>query len=152
MAEPIIRLTGLTKHFGGGENEVAALNDINIEIQRGEIFGVIGLSGAGKSTLVRCINLLERPTTGSVVVDGKEMILSGYSMNELEQILEGYNFYRCYQSFIVNLSRVSYVRADNEAKNFALIFEGYAGEVMVSRDKYTEVLQLLKNKYAKLTL
>ena len=70
MAEPIIRLTGLTKHFGGGENEVAALNDINIEIQRGEIFGVIGLSGAGKSTLVRCINLLERPTTGSVVVDG----------------------------------------------------------------------------------
>ena len=74
-----------------------------------------------------------------VMVDGKEMILSGYSMNELEQILEGYNFYRCYQSFIVNLSRVSYVRADNEAKNFALIFEGYAGEVMVSRDKYTEV-------------
>ena len=61
MAEPIIRLTGLTKHFGGGENEVAALNDISIEIQRGEIFGVIGLSGAGKSTLVRCINLLERP-------------------------------------------------------------------------------------------
>ena len=87
-----------------------------------------------------------------VMVDGKEIILSGYSMNELEQILEGYNFYRCYQSFIVNLSRVSYVRADNEAKNFALIFEGYAGEVMVSRDKYTEVLQLLKNKYAKLTL
>ena len=53
MAEPIIRLTGLTKHFGGGENEVAALNDINIEIQRGEIFGVIGLSGAGKSTRQR---------------------------------------------------------------------------------------------------
>ena len=87
-----------------------------------------------------------------VMVDGKEMILSGYSMNELEQILEGYNFYRCYQSFIVNLSKVSYVRADNEAKNFALIFVGYVGEVMVSRDKYTEVLQLLKNKYAKLTL
>ena len=87
-----------------------------------------------------------------VMVDGKEMILSGYSMNELEQILEGYNFYRCYQSFIVNLSKVSYVRADNEAKNFALIFDGYAGEVMVSREKYTEVLQLLKSKYAKLTL
>ena len=87
-----------------------------------------------------------------VRVDGKEMLLSGYSMNELEQILEGYNFYRCYQSFIVNLSKVSYVRADNEAKNFALIFDGYAGEVMVSREKYTEVLQLLKSKYAKLTL
>ena len=71
MAEPIIRLTGLTKHFGGGENEVAALNDISIEIQRGEIFGVIGLSGAGKSTLVRCINLLERPTSGQVLMTAK---------------------------------------------------------------------------------
>lgn len=79
-----------------------------------------------------------------VMVDGKEMVLAGYSMNELEQILEGYNFYRCYQSFIVNLSKVSYVRADNESKNFALIFDGYAGEVMVSREKYKEVLQLLK--------
>ena len=96
MAEPIIRLTGLTKHFGGGENEVAALNDINIEIQRGEIFGVIGLRGAGKSTLVRCINLLERPTTGSVVVDGKEM--TALSPKELRQarksigmIFQGFN-------------------------------------------------------------
>ena len=73
MAEPIIRLTGLTKHFGDGGEQVKALSDINITINRGEIFGVIGLSGAGKSTLVRCINLLERPTAGSVVVDGKEM-------------------------------------------------------------------------------
>ena len=96
MAEPIIRLTGLTKHFGGGENEVAALNDISIEIQRGEIFGVIGLSGAGKSTLVRCINLLERPTSGSVVVDGKEM--TALNPKELRQarksigmIFQGFN-------------------------------------------------------------
>ena len=71
--EPVIRITGLTKHCGGGENEGAALENINIESRRGEIFGVIGLSGAGKSTLVRCINLLERPTSGSVGVDGKEM-------------------------------------------------------------------------------
>lgn len=87
-----------------------------------------------------------------VTVDGKETILSGYSMSELEHILEGYNFYRCYQSFIVNLSKVSYVRADNEAKSFALIFDGYVGEVVLSRDKYAEVIQLLKSKYAKLTL
>ena len=96
MEEPIIRLSGLTKHFGGGENEVAALDDINIEIRRGEIFGVIGLSGAGKSTLVRCINLLERPTAGSVVVDGKEM--TTLSPKELRQarksigmIFQGFN-------------------------------------------------------------
>ena len=52
MAEPIIQLKNVTKHFGAGENEVAALEDISIDIQPGEIFGVIGLSGAGKSTLV----------------------------------------------------------------------------------------------------
>ncbi|MDD6441878.1 MAG: LytTR family transcriptional regulator DNA-binding domain-containing protein, partial [bacterium] len=60
--------------------------------------------------------------------------------------------YRCYQSFIVNLSKVSYVKANNETKSFSLVFDGYAGEVMLSRDKYTEVVQLLKNKYAGITL
>ena len=96
MAEPIIRLTGLTKRFGGGADQVRALSNINLEIQRGEIFGVIGLSGAGKSTLVRCINLLERPTAGSVVVDGKEM--TSLSPRELRKarksigmIFQGFN-------------------------------------------------------------
>ena len=87
-----------------------------------------------------------------MTVDGKEVILSGYSLDELEHILEGHNFYRCYQSFIVNLSKVSYVKANNETKSFSLVFDGYAGEVMLSRDKYTEVIQLLKSKYARLTL
>ena len=71
--EPIIQLKHLTKRFGGGEDEVRALEDVSIEIQPGEVFGVIGLSGAGKSTLVRCINLLERPTDGEVIVDGRNM-------------------------------------------------------------------------------
>ena len=73
MGEPIIQIKHLSKRFGGGENEVHALEDINLDIQSGEIFGVIGLSGAGKSTLVRCINLLERPTEGEVIVDGQDM-------------------------------------------------------------------------------
>ena len=73
MSEPIIQIQHLTKTFGSGEGAVTALEDINLEIQAGEIFGIIGLSGAGKSTLVRCMNLLERPTSGSVVVNGKEM-------------------------------------------------------------------------------
>ena len=59
---PIIQIKGLNKTFSSDSNTVVALNDITIDIMRGEIFGVIGLSGAGKSTLVRCINLLERPT------------------------------------------------------------------------------------------
>ena len=71
--EPIIQLKHLTKRFGGGEDEVRALEDVSIAIQPGEIFGVIGLSGAGKSTLVRCVNLLERPTEGEVIVDGQDM-------------------------------------------------------------------------------
>ena len=74
MAEPIIQLKHLTKRFGGGENEVRALEDVSIEVRAGEIFGVIGLSGAGKSTMVRCINLLERPTAGEVIVDGRDML------------------------------------------------------------------------------
>ena len=61
MSQPIIQI------------QVHALEDINLEIEAGEIFGIIGLSGAGKSTLVRCMNLLERPTTGSVLVDGKDL-------------------------------------------------------------------------------
>lgn len=87
-----------------------------------------------------------------VMLDGKEIILSGYSLDELEKILEEYHFYRCYQSFIVNLSKVSYIKADNEKKYFSLIFEGYAGEVMLSRDKYADVVQLLKEKYARVVL
>lgn len=72
---PIIQIKGLNKTFSSDSNTVVALNDITIDIMRGEIFGVIGLSGAGKSTLVRCINLLERPTAGQVIVDGQEMTL-----------------------------------------------------------------------------
>jgi len=73
MSETMIALEHVTKHFGEGESAVTALEDISLTIQTGEIFGVIGLSGAGKSTLVRCINLLERPTSGRVVVDGQDM-------------------------------------------------------------------------------
>ena len=73
MSQPIIQIQHLNKTFGTGPTAVHALEDINLEIEAGEIFGIIGLSGAGKSTLVRCRNLLERPTTGSVLVDGKDL-------------------------------------------------------------------------------
>ena len=51
----------------------SALQDINLTIEDGDIYGIIGMSGAGKSTLVRCINMLERPTEGTVIIDGKDM-------------------------------------------------------------------------------
>ncbi len=69
----MIQLQNVTKDFGEGEGQIHAVHDISLTIEDGEIFGIIGLSGAGKSTLVRCINLLERPTSGTVTVDGKEL-------------------------------------------------------------------------------
>ena len=69
----IIEIQNLSKVFGTGDTAVTALSDINLSVEKGEIFGIIGLSGAGKSTLVRCVNLLERPTAGSVIVDGADM-------------------------------------------------------------------------------
>lgn len=73
MSESIIQIQHLTKTFGTGEGAVHALEDINLDIKQGEIFGIIGLSGAGKSTLVRCMNLLERPSSGTVIVDGQKL-------------------------------------------------------------------------------
>ena len=69
----MIELTHISKDFGAGEHAVHAVRDVSLSIETGEIFGIIGFSGAGKSTLVRCINLLERPTSGQVTVDGKEL-------------------------------------------------------------------------------
>ena len=73
MSQAIIQVQGLSKHFGAGEGEVHALENIDLSIKQGEIYGIIGLSGAGKSTLVRCMNLLERPTEGTVIVDGQDL-------------------------------------------------------------------------------
>jgi D-methionine transport system ATP-binding protein len=66
----VIELAGLAKTYGTPGGPVEALRGVDLRIERGEIFGIIGRSGAGKSTLLRCINLLERPTAGSVSVDG----------------------------------------------------------------------------------
>ena len=79
----MIELTHISKNFASGGRTVHAVQDVSLSIGKGEIFGIIGFSGAGKSTLVRCINLLERPTSGSVTVDGKEM--TALSAKELRQ-------------------------------------------------------------------
>jgi len=69
----IIEIRNLSKTFGSGENAVAALQDVSLAVEPGEIFGIIGLSGAGKSTLVRCINLLERPDEGKILFHGQDL-------------------------------------------------------------------------------
>ncbi|NMB24728.1 MAG: methionine ABC transporter ATP-binding protein [Firmicutes bacterium] len=73
----MIRIHNLTKVFTDGLREVRALDNVNLEVKQGEIFGIIGLSGAGKSTLVRCINMLERPQEGTVLVDGTNITALG---------------------------------------------------------------------------
>ncbi|MGX6443944.1 methionine ABC transporter ATP-binding protein [Neobacillus sp. K501] len=80
----MIEFQNLKKVYESGGQQVAALNGINLKINKGEIFGVIGFSGAGKSSLIRCVNLLERPTSGKVIVDGHE--LTSLSVKEVREI------------------------------------------------------------------
>ncbi|WP_411548005.1 methionine ABC transporter ATP-binding protein MetN [Klebsiella pneumoniae] len=69
----MIKLSNITKVFQQGNRSIQALNNVSLHVPAGQIYGVIGASGAGKSTLIRCVNLLERPTKGSVQVDGQEL-------------------------------------------------------------------------------
>jgi D-methionine transport system ATP-binding protein len=79
----MISISNVSKKFGLGERAVAAVDGVSLEVEPGEIFGVLGPSGAGKSTLIRCVNLLERPDSGSIRVDGQE--LTALSPAELRQ-------------------------------------------------------------------
>lgn len=92
----MIEIKHLGKTYSAPGGDIVALEDINLKIEDGEIFGIIGLSGAGKSTLVRCINLLERPTEGQVLLDGKNLTeLSKKELLALRQsigmIFQGFN-------------------------------------------------------------
>jgi D-methionine transport system ATP-binding protein len=71
--ETIIQIKDVTKTFIGRENTVEALRGINLDIEKGNICGIIGMSGAGKSTLVRCLNFLEKPTSGTVLIEGQDL-------------------------------------------------------------------------------
>ena len=105
----MIEIKNLCKTYSSASGDVEALRDINLTIEDGEIFGIIGLSGAGKSTLVRCINLLERPTSGSVIIDGQDitvlprpellkmrrsisMIFQGFNLLEQRSVLHNVTF------------------------------------------------------------
>ncbi|MCH3942609.1 MAG: ATP-binding cassette domain-containing protein [Atopobiaceae bacterium] len=83
----MIELNHISKVFPTRSGDFTALDDISLSIESGEVFGIIGESGAGKSTLVRCINLLERPTSGSVVIDGRDV--TGLAGRELRELRSG---------------------------------------------------------------
>ena len=92
----LIEISHLSKTFGSGDTQVSALQDVSLEIEKGEIFGIIGLSGAGKSTLVRCINLLERPESGQILFDGQNLMTLKSKQLRLQRrkiamIFQGFN-------------------------------------------------------------
>ncbi len=84
MGEPVIQIQNVSKTFQTKEAQVSALKDISLTINKGDIYGIIGMSGAGKSTLVRCLNFLEKPTEGTVLIDGVD--LAGCSDRELRKV------------------------------------------------------------------
>ncbi len=92
----MIKISNLTKTFNLKNSEVKALQDVNLHIKEGEIFGIIGMSGAGKSTLLRCLSVLEKPTSGSIVINGVNTShINQASLTQLRRdmgvIFQGYN-------------------------------------------------------------
>ena len=128
----MITLSHIEKQYEGPNGTVHALRGIDLEIERGEIFGIVGLSGAGKSTLVRCINLLERPTKGSVIVDGQDM--TALSAAELRQARK--NIGMIFQHFNLLSSATVY---DNVA--FTLRLAGMAEDAI--KEKVGPLLSLV---------
>lgn len=130
--EHIIKVEHLSKTFGTGDSQVAALQDVNLEVKKGEIFGIIGLSGAGKSTLVRCINLLERPDEGKVLFHDKDLMsLSPKALRKERRIIS-----MIFQSFNLLDQRTA---LDNIC--FPLELAGVPRKQAVSRAK--ELLQIV---------
>ena len=101
--EPMIQVENLCKSFSTKSGTVEAARNISFSIEKGEIFGIIGLSGAGKSTLVRCLNLLERPTSGSVWVNGKNLT----ELSERELRKERQNIGMIFQHFNLLMQRTA---------------------------------------------
>ena len=97
----MIEIKNLCKTYSLTDGSVEALKDVSLSIPDGDVFGIIGMSGAGKSTLVRCINMLERPTAGSVVIDGKDLT----KMTEKELRAERQSITMIFQGFTLLMQK-----------------------------------------------
>ncbi len=125
----MIEIKHLSKTFGVSGGTVDALKDISLTIPDGEIYGIIGMSGAGKSTLVRCINMLERPTSGEVLIDGKSMTeLSQKELREkrrdITMIFQGFNLLmqrNCLKNVCFPLELAGVKKADAEKRAAELL-------------------------------
>lgn len=128
----MIEIKQVNKVFYQGKKEIHALRDINLHIQQGTIFGVIGSSGAGKSTLIRCVNMLEAPSSGSVIVDGVDLTRLGN--RELSEARR--NIGMIFQHFNLLSSRTVY-------NNVALPLELAGKDEKHIRTKVMDLLQLV---------
>jgi D-methionine transport system ATP-binding protein len=128
----LIEIQGLRKTFGKGPGASEVLKGIDLTVEEGEIYGVVGLSGAGKSTLVRCINRLERPDSGSVVVGGRDM--TGLPERELRMARRSMGM--IFQSFNLLSSRTA-------AGNVAFPLEAAGVGAARTRARVAELLELV---------
>lgn len=125
----MIKIEHLSKQFVSGGITVDALNDINLNIEDGDIFGIIGMSGAGKSTLVRCINMLEKPTQGTVTVNGKDMgSLSPAELrearHEITMIFQAFNLLKqrnCLKNILFPMELTGVPKKEAEKKALELL-------------------------------
>ena len=125
----MIHLKNIVKTY---EGDIHALRGIDLHIERGSIYGIIGLSGAGKSTLIRCINMLERPTSGEVLIDGRDLM----QMSESDLREERRHIGMIFQHFNLLSSATVY---DNVAFPLKLVGKS-EGEI---KPKVTELLALV---------
>ncbi|EAQ53510.1 MULTISPECIES: methionine ABC transporter ATP-binding protein MetN [Vibrio] len=128
----MIKVNQVNKVFYQGTKEINALIDINLHIPQGQIFGVIGSSGAGKSTLIRCVNMLEAPTSGEVIVDGID--LTKLSKSELSEARR--NIGMIFQHFNLLSSRTVF-------NNVALPLELAGKDKAAIEAKVSELLELV---------
>lgn len=130
--DSMIQMKDVVKTFTGKDNTVEALKGISLDIKKGEIYGIIGMSGAGKSTLVRCLNFLERPTRGTVLIEGKDLA----QMKEEELRRERTQIAMIFQHFNLLMQR-------NVMDNICFPLEITGMSKRLARKKSAELLEVV---------
>jgi len=130
--QPIIEIKDLVKTFHPKSGEVKALDGINLRVSQGDIYGIIGMSGAGKSTLVRCINLLEKPTSGHVFIDGQDIS----TLTEKELRTTRYSVGMIFQQFNLLMQRTA-------EKNILFPLEIAGVDKETAKKRTAELLELV---------
>src|SRR5690606_15419887 len=128
----MIELKNITKEYISKENRIVGVDNVSLTIKEGEIFGIVGYSGAGKSTLLRCINILERPTSGVVKVDGVELLqLSSKQLRKVRQSIG-----MIFQGFYLVASKTVY-------ENVAFALKAAGVEQTIRKKRVEELLTLV---------